>query len=262
MSGHQGHRRRRRKDFPFAREMERKASRIAKQFEDEIDGVKPWYNYAKLFEENAARIFVGLNPGGTSKSEKRDKRHRRRVYKESGYCSWLDEEWERRGGKGFYPRGEAPLQKGAHRAFRIMYGKDNWKQILRNTPSFNVIPFRTRRGKELPPDAWEVAMPWFIGVLEELQPELIICNGSSKAMSAWAALIGHPEYDISVRKNVVTRRRKSDGAAMAHLRVGQIKTKPLKGTLVLALPHLANFGGSDLFKKLKRLRKSDKHLFV
>ena len=262
MSTDKRHRRRESNDFPFVRKMEGKARRIAKEFEDEIDGVKPWYSYAELFEGQAVRVFVGLNPGGTSKSEKRDKQHNKRVYGEPEYCAWLDEKWERRGGKGIYPCGESPLQERAHRAFKIMYGKDNWNNILRNTPSFNVIPFRTRRGKELPPNAWKVAMPWFIGVLEELKPELIICNGSGESMSAWAALISHPEYDISVRKNVVTRRRKSDGVAMAHLRVGRIKTKPLKGTMVLALPHLATFGGSDLFGKLKRLRNSDKRLFV
>ena len=246
--------------FQFARKMERKAKQFAKQFDDEISGVKPWYNHAELFERQPVRIFVGLNPGGTSESQKRDKRHRKKVYKELGYCSWLDEKWERRGG-GFYPRGEAPLQERAHRAFRIMYGKDNWKKILRNTPSFNVIPFRTRRGKELPADAWKVAMPWFIGVLEELQPELIICNGSSsESKSAWLALSEH--YDISIKKDLVTRKRKKDGAPMAYLRVGEIKTKPLNGTSVIALPHLSTFGGTDLFRKLKRLRKSDPNLFV
>ena len=47
----------------FARRMEREAEELACGFGDTIDGVKPWYSYAGLFDGPTTRVFVGLNPG-------------------------------------------------------------------------------------------------------------------------------------------------------------------------------------------------------
>ena len=46
----------------FARRMEREAEELACGFGDTIDGVKPWYSYAGLFDGPTTRVFVGLNP--------------------------------------------------------------------------------------------------------------------------------------------------------------------------------------------------------
>ena len=78
--------------FEFARQMEREAEELAQGFEAAIDGVKPWYSYARLFDGPATRVFVGINPGGTGKSEELDKEYREWAYEKPGYCAWLDGE--------------------------------------------------------------------------------------------------------------------------------------------------------------------------
>ena len=105
--------------------MEREAEELAQGFEATIDGVKPWYSYARLFDGPAARVFVGLNPGGTGKSKELDEQYRKWPYEKPGYCAWLDEKWE---GNGTYH------QDRVHKAFQAMYGS-RWRDIFRSTPA-------------------------------------------------------------------------------------------------------------------------------
>ena len=238
----------------FARQMERKAQDAARGFEAQIDGIKPWYSYAGLFDGPTTRVFIGLNPGGSSESEDVDVEYRRAVYENPGYCSWLDEAWERRGG-GLYPIGDAPLQNRAQTAFRVMYGEE-WQSVLRSTPCFNIVPFRARRRAKLPKGAWNAAVPWFRKVLDHLRPNLIICNGNAGGQSPWSALADYT-YDPDVSGDIPTR-----PGAGAYIKIGKVAASPLAGTTVVALPHLSTFGGEDLFQELRKLRNSRPCLFV
>ena len=241
-------------NFPFARRMERKAKRIAKQFEDDINGVKPWYSYAELFEGQAVRVFVGLNPGGTNKSEKLDKKHRRSVYREQGYCSWLDEVWEKPGNPDI---GDEETHQGrTKRAFQAMFGYDRWEQVLRETPCLNVIPFRTSNSKKIPSGAWEAAQPWFRGVLRRLQPELIICNGSGEKESAWAAI--NEFLTIKTEAPINT-------ASSGWIKYGKVTSRTMKGTNVVALPHLSKkffWPDETHFQKLEALTDTRPDMFI
>ena len=245
--------------FRFARRMEREALRKAKSFRDELwfHGVKPWYSYAGLFDERATRVFVGLNPGGTGESEELDERygswpyHKRRKRE---YCAWIDEQWEG-GGGGLYAAGESPLQKRTHKAFRAMYGT-GWRKVIRSTPCFNVVPFRTRSSEKLTPRAWEAAQPWFNKVLKHLRPELIICNGNVEGLSPWAVLC-KTEYE-----SIVVRRKAKTCAVAASIKIATVSEGSLKGAKIVALPHLSRFGGEDLFRKLRELREARPDLFV
>ena len=240
----------------FARRMEREAEDLAREFGKKIDGVKPWYSYAALFDGTTTRVFVGLNPGGSGESEELDKEYRKWAYEKPGYCAWLDEGWEKRGG-GSYPAGTEPHQKSAHKAFQAMYG-DVWQDILRSTPCLNVVPFRTPSREKLPCGAWGVAQPWFRQVLRHLQPDLIICNGNgeSKEASAWAAL---KEF------NTITAQKPIHTTDKGRIKYGHVTSGPLKGVAVVALPHLSKpyfWPGENPFQKLRRLRDSRPGLFV
>ena len=238
----------------FARQMERNAQDLARDFETQIDGIKPWYSYAGLFDRPATRVFIGLNPGGSSVSEDLDVEYRSAVHKNLRYCSWVDEAWERRGG-GLYPVGDSPLQNRAQRAFRVMY-EEGWEDVLRNTPCFNVVPFRTRRGADLPQRAWNAATVWFQEVLEHLRPNLIICNGNSAGRSPWSALAKY-RIEPDASGDIPTR-----PGAGAYIKIGKAASSPLAGTTILALPHLSTFGGDDLFRELRKLRKLRSGLFM
>ena len=256
MSTDKRRRRHKSKDFPFARKMERKARRIAKQFDDEFNGVKPWYSYAELFEGQSVRIFVGLNPGGTSESEKLDKQHKKRVYGEPEYCAWLDEDWEKSG--GLTASDDDSHQGRAKKAFQAMYGCDEWEQVLRETPCFNVIPLRTSSAGKLPSGIWDAAQPWFRQVLKHLQPRLIICSGSGNKESAWAAINEIPSITIKTEKSILT-------ANNGYIKYGRVTSKRLRGVKVVALPHLSKrlfWPDESHFRKLEALRDSRPDMFI
>lgn len=238
----------------FAKQMECEADSLAEGFKARIDGVKPWYSYAGLFDGHATRVFVGLNPGGSSLSMKLDKKYRKAVYEDPLHCSWLDEPWERdaQGGPG-----KAPHQKRVRKAFKAMYDKD-WEDVLRDTPCFNVIPFRTSSGATLPPVAWDVTQPWFQKVLIHLNPQLIICNGSGEAQSAWSALKEFNTIKSSKQEWIRTADRGS-------IKYGKVISGPMEGANVVALPHLSweKFWPRDRqFRILRELKDSRPELFV
>ena len=241
--------------FEFARQMEREAEELAQGFEATIDGVKPWYSYARLFDGPATRVFVGINPGGTGKSEELDEEYREWAYEKPGYCAWLDERWERRRG-GLYAIGASPLQTRARQVFQEMYG-ENWEDMLRDTPCFNVVPFRTRRGTQLSRSAKDVARPWFQKAIEHLKPNLIIGIGNGPNPSPWFAL--NKLYLIKWNPSDDIRTRPDAGG---YIKLGTITSAPLFQTKVVALPHLSQFGGDDLLRGLRQLRVKRPSLFV
>ena len=232
--------------FDFARRMEREAELIAGGFKNEIDGIKPWYSYAGLFHEQVTRVFVGLNPGGSSRSKHLDKRYRslERVYEEPEYNSWLDEVWE-----GASSPGSSVVQERAKRAFRVMYGGENWERVLRDTTCLNVIPFRTSSAAKLPSGAWDVAQPWFKRVMKHLKPKLIICDGSGESKSSWAAV---KEF------NTIDSCEPIPTANRGQIKYGRVVSGPMKGADVVALPHLSKtyFWPDSAFQKLRELRES------
>ena len=230
--------------FEFAHEMEDEVKRAARRFKNDIYGIKPWYSYAGLLERSTTRVFVGAQPGGGLESQELDRRHRHleRVYTEPGYNSWLDDVWGERG---------ETLQEQGRAAFKAMYGNDAWEQVLRDTPCFNVAPFRAHRADDFPGPAWECAQGWFQRVLEHLRPRLIICNGNVEGRSAWAVVPVAQVERIPVRPR-----------AKSYIKIGSITSGTLDGAAIVGLPSLSRFGGEDLFEKLRELRRSRPNLFV
>ena len=223
--------------------MEREAKRTARRFTDDIYGIKPWYSYAGLFDGPATRVFVGAQPGGGPESQELDRQYRilEHVYTDTGYNSWLDEIWE-----GASVRGATAQQGRARRVFKSMYGNDDWEQVLRKTPCFNVAPFRTPRTDDLPEPAWEYAQDWFQRVLENLRPRLIICNGNGGGRSPWTVV--EELYSIQSDEPIAVQGR------AASLKVGTLVTGPMAEAKIVGLPNISRFGPRQLFSRLERMR--------
>ena len=225
----------------FAKEMELKANKIAEEFEDSIYGVKCWYNAARLFDQGAKIAFIGINPGGGDhfhSQQDKDNGYLEKPYNDPNFNAWLDESW---GGK---PPGGSGHQLSAQRVFKILYG-DDWEKVLRNTACFNVAPFRTGNVNELPSGAWEAAIYWFRQVLEHVKPKLIICNGNSEYLSPWSVL--GESYTLGDKNKIHIK-------GVSSIKQGLIQSGTLKGTTVIALPHLSRFGNRDLFAELEKQR--------
>ncbi len=201
----------------FAYEMQKEAERLAKPFEGRIYGVKCWYSAARLFDQKAERVFVATNPGGGNADEKREDKSD--PYTKHDFNAWLCEDWSGRGSEH---------QKRVLTVFKILYGTTG-REVLRETPCFNVAPFRTPSSKELPECAWESALDWFTQVIEHLQPKTIICNGNGEGKSPWGALCS--KYSINNVKKVTLTQTSS-------LKEGVVASGSLAGAKILAFPHL------------------------
>ena len=78
----------------FAIKMEQQANNIAKPFQSHIHGVKPWYTAARLFDQSAERVFVGINPGGDERSNSQEEIGKGIAYTNPNFNAWLDEGWQ------------------------------------------------------------------------------------------------------------------------------------------------------------------------
>ena len=223
----------------FAIKMEQEANNIAKPFQDSIHGVKCWYTAARLFNQSAERVFVGINPGGDERSNSQEDIGKGAAYNDPDFNAWLDERWQSN-----KPPGEDTHQLSAQRVFKILYG-DEWEKVFRNTPCFNATPFRTPNINRLPKEAWEASIPWFQQVLEHLKPKLIICNGNSERRSPWRVL--GESYTLGDKDKIHIK-------GVSSIKQGIIQSAPLKNTKILALPHLSRFGNRDLFAELEKQR--------
>ena len=223
----------------FAIKMEQEANNIAIPFQDSIHGVKPWYTAARLFNQSAERVFVGINPGGDERSNSQENIGKGAAYNDPDFNAWLDERWQSN-----KPPGEDIHQLRAQRVFKILYG-DDWEKVFRNTPCFNVTPFRTPNINQLPQEAWEASIPWFQQVLEHVNPKLIICNGNGEGRSPWSVL--DESYTLGDKDKIHIK-------GVSSIKQGVIQSAPLKDTKILALPHLSRFGNRDLFAELENQR--------
>ena len=219
----------------FACKMQQKAERLAEPFADQIYGVKCWYSSARLFDQTSEQVFVSINPGGNKPHPEQDQIA---PYRDSKYNAWLDEDW----GQG---PGGSKHQKLAVKVFDALYGTCG-KSILRDTSCFPVAPFRTPRASKLPPCAWEVAKCWFRQVLAHLAPRVVLCNGNGESRSPWSVL--REGFDVEVLPSAPL-------GANANLKRGEISSGDLRGTKILAIPHLtgARFNTETLFGELDSL---------
>lgn len=143
---------------------------------------KPWYSHRSLFQEGITRVYIGIDPGGDPRFPDNTTGPQYQTFLEGdSYNAFLDESWT-----GNAP-GLAPLQSRTRRVFRELYGESAADDLLRQTACFNVCPVRTGASSNIQPDLWDECVEWFQGVINDLKPTTIICNGTGKS-SPWAVL--------------------------------------------------------------------------
>ena len=223
-------------EFPFAVAYEKKAKTFGRKISGQVYGVKCWYSDARLIEDGAKRVFVGINPGGGDADSQSDidNGYLARPYAQPGYNAWLDEkEWSRH-------------QEAVEQAFKAMFGA-RWRTTLKRTACLNVSPFRTHDAGMLPDKAWSWSIGWFTEVLEHISPRLILCNGSGEYKSPWSVL--HKKYDLEKLPSTYI-------GAKAFIKEAYIKQKgsPLHGARVVAMPNLGRFGRESLYQQLESMK--------
>ena len=209
------------------------------------DNVKTWYNRPEAFESRADRVFLGIHPAGDPFDTKAPAghccKHQDWHDKDGTYNYWICEDWS-------HARNGPRHQGYVLNAFELIYGKGG-KSLLHVTPSFNVCPIRTLKVKDIPMPVWRRSVRWAKAVLDKVEPSTVICNGNAETgRSPWAML--KREYGLECTKSYQL------GDTNRSLKFGVAKDKPLKGTKVLAVPHLSYHGGWRSLHQLLRHAKS------
>lgn len=206
-------------------------SRECPEWRREVDGrgnVKPWYSHLSTFQPGTKRALVGIDPGGhPSLPDDTVGPRYRELLEGDSYNAFLDERWPKKSGSHtLHLAGEAPLQLAIHEVFGALFPGSDSKEAIRATACFNACPIRTGLGSRLPPrgKVWCRSEKWCIGVLEHIQPELIICIANGK-ISPWQAL------DVRHQKKIRL-------ACRANLKCGSVKLKSGRSVKVIGLPHL------------------------
>lgn len=216
-------------------ELEKQAGDIRGLWPSYDSDVKCWYNPRFLFDQQAQRVLVGINPRDEPESRYgEDHSYLNHAPTPMPYTEWIDGRWPGRG---------AQHQRKVQRVFRYLYGNGEWERKLRTTPSFNVCPLRTHDAGDIPANVWEASVDWFILVLAYLKPKTIICNSSSTSgRSPWAV--------INDRLYIADPRQLPD-QGRADLRWGTINGLVEGGTTVIGFNQRAS---NDLWGYLRGLK--------
>lgn len=152
---------------------------------------------------------------------------------------------------GSWDKAATRAQQKMIEAFKTLFGCTKGRQVLLETPSFDVCPVRVTKENDIPRSVWRDSNSWFYSVLEHLQPTLIICNRNAKRgssiKSAWNALYDQREYNLKrVRQDVPIH-------GNGYLKCARIQGGNLRGANVIGLPQLTRWGNDVLWGALKEL---------
>lgn len=132
------------------------------------------YSSVQSYEHGSGFAIVGMNPAGGGRDADTDDPHR--PFCEARYSAYLDDEWGSKRGTSRLPPGATPLQRVIQALAMILSGSspseamsamsDTTKtprqrigakasDLLRNTPSMNIIPFRASKLSDVPKEIRE-----------------------------------------------------------------------------------------------------------
>ena len=242
-------------DLDFLKEKKLEATLLAESLHSKDYWAKPFYSNVHTFKPNVDIVFIGVNPGGNRHSEKYYKKYKYEEKIWSGnylfFNSYIDERW------GSAPhnvqgKGKDALQIAVKRVFKAVYGS-GWKDTLRDTACFNLIPVNSKNTKD--PNLhkiWCNGVDWSIELLKlHLKPKFIILYGndvSKNAKSVWRIL--------DQRFSLVERDASGGIPPNFSIRYGVIENSPWGPDVsVLGLPHLSHVKGKNLDILCQKLRR-------
>ena len=233
-------------DLKFLEKMADEAKDLEDRLSSKDHWAKPYYSDLHVFKPGVPRVFIGLNPGGDGGSKKYyeadDSERKMRSGDMPYFNAYLDENWgnSKRALRG---RGQAPLQIAAQRVFQAMYG-DDWENILRNTPCFNLAPICSKGSPHTKlRRIWKDCVLWGVELIRYLKPQSIILFTNGKTNTPWAALRSEfgstdcPELPV-------------DSGLNKSLKQAVLVRHPLMDIPVLGLPHLTSGMNEQVRHKL------------
>ena len=155
------------------------------------------FSSVETFEQPGGVMIIGTNPGGDHS--------RARIYKASdpferpGWSSYLDDKWNGR-------PGQHNTQLAVQRVAEIVSGsRQRVEPLLRNSPTGNLIPFRSERVNTLTPEPKAFGRNIGYRLIDIAKPRVLILIASSQP--EWKRLMRrlenplHCEWDLDEGKS-------------------------------------------------------------
>ena len=141
---------------------------------DGIPNVRLLYSSAETFETPGGVMLLGTNPGGDPTRAR--EAHRRLPFRQPSWSAYLDEDW-----------GGHALQAAASEIAGLFADPgESGEDVLRRSPSGNLVPFRSESGvSELPETLRDIRFG--VRLIQLAQPRALVLFASSQ--SHWRQLM-------------------------------------------------------------------------
>ncbi len=177
--------------------------------------------------------FVGLNPGVDGNEESYQKQKFENIKR--GYCAYLDEDWGKKG--NIHKERIIDLLK-------FIISRKNLDIGVRDIFSTNVYFFRSKGIKQLKKynlkniDCWDYQKEF----LEVIKPNIIICNGNAKTLSAFKIFVSGLGFE-----------EKSKPVYGKFFLKYSNKIIDEKKVVIIGLPHMSRVAPDHLYNLLEQI---------
>ena len=167
------------------------------------------YSSPDTFAFQGGIMLIGTNPGGDSSNAERY--HPDMPFLSTTYSSYLDDSWSD------FTTGQHPMQRAARAVARAIAGNaPAGERLLRNSPSGNLIPFRSGKPGDLPQIADEYGLEFGWQLIAIAKPRVLILLASNRVRWEWLMeRIGHspaPDSTKAITRTLILREaQQADG---------------------------------------------------
>ena len=153
------------------KELDRECAELCRRHDhlspDGIPNFRLLYSSVETFETSESVMFLGTNPGGDCRQA--SQAHRWLPFQQQNWSAYLDEDWN----------GHA-LQIAAREVARLFADHgESGEDVLRRSPSGNLVPFRSRKGVSKLP--WALRdLSFGIRLIQLARPRALIIFASNQ----------------------------------------------------------------------------------
>ena len=157
------------------------------------------YSAPETFGTPGRVMILGTNPGGShANADQLDPREPFR--RGADYSAYLDDRWPKPRSAILTTAGRHPIQSAVRRLAATLSGgsPEAGDQLLRRSPSGNLIPFRSQGFPDLPRSLHRPGLDFGARLIDIARPRVIVLLASNKVLWEWLMSgIGHaPEPDF------------------------------------------------------------------
>ena len=160
------------------------------------------YSSPETFHHPGGIMLMGTNPGGDYSNAERHPPDL--PFLSSTYSAYLDDWW------GDFSRGQHPMQRAARAVARAVAGNGpRGDRLLRNSPTGNLIPFRSEKPTHLPDIAVDYGLDFGWQLIAIAKPRVLVLLASNKQRWEWLMkCVGHgsqPDWKRGITKTLTLR---------------------------------------------------------